>query len=170
MVFPKKFAIIKTEPAYKQNLKKEGGSMTHPMVTDSINKLRQSKIRLTPQRKAILEYMVESQSHPTADEIYRALSPQFPNMSAATVYNNLHLFAKIGFVKELTYGDASSRYDFTNTHHYHAICEKCGAVTDLYYPVLDDVESVAEDLIGFEVTSHRMEVYGICPDCQELEK
>ena len=143
--------------------------MTHSMLADSINKLKNERIRITPQRIAILEYLYESDAHPTADEIYQALADRFPSMSAATVYNNLHLFIKLGFVKELTYGDASSRFDFTNTHHYHAICEKCGAVVDLYYPVLDDVEMVAQSLIGFEVTSHRMEVYGICPECQAKE-
>lgn len=137
------------------------------MLTDSIAKLKNEKIRITPQRLAVLEYLVESDTHPTADEIYQALVDRFPNMSAATVYNNLHLFMKVGFVKELTYGDASSRFDFTNTQHYHAICEECGDVVDLYYPVLDDVEMVAQSLIGFEVTHHRMEVYGICPNCQE---
>lgn len=137
------------------------------IVADSIQKLKNEKIRVTPQREAILEYMVESQSHPTADEIYRALSDRFPNMSAATVYNNLRLFVKVGFVKEMSYGDASSRFDFTSTQHYHAICEECGEIVDLYYPVLDDVEMVAKSLVGFEVTHHRMEVYGICPQCQK---
>lgn len=139
--------------------------MAHPMVIDSLNKLRHENIRITPQREAILEFMVESDNHPTADEIYQALSARFPSMSAATVYNNLHLYTRIGFVKELTYGDGASRFDFTNTQHYHAICEKCGAVVDLYYPFPDDLEEVTRDLIGFEVTHHRMEVYGTCADC-----
>ncbi|AZP04978.1 Fur family transcriptional regulator [Jeotgalibaca ciconiae] len=143
--------------------------MVHSIVTESLNKLRNEKIRITPQREAILEYMAESDKHPTAEEIYRALYDQFPNMSQATVYNNLHLFVKIGFVKELSYRDTSSRFDFTNTQHYHAICEKCGAVVDLYYPVLDDIEMVAKSLIGFEVSHHKMEVYGTCPDCLEKE-
>lgn len=144
--------------------------MAHPMVTDSLNKLRNENIRITPQREAILEFMVETDNHPTADEIYQALSAAFPSMSAATVYNNLHLFTKVGFVKELTYGDGASRFDFTNTQHYHAICEKCGAVLDLYYPILDDLEDVTESLIGFKVTHHRMEVYGVCADCLVLPK
>lgn len=143
--------------------------MSHSQVMESVHKLKQAKIRITPQRQAILEYMVESKSHPTADEIYRALHTRFPNMSVATVYNNLRLFVEVGFVKELSYGDASSRFDFTNTQHYHAICERCGKIVDLYYPVLDDVEMVAKNLTGFEVTHHRMEVYGLCPECLALE-
>lgn len=146
----------------------EGGYTMHrTVVNDSIEKMKNANIRITPQRYAILEYLVESKMHPTADDIYKALADRFPNMSAATVYNNLRLFVKIGFVKELAYGDASSRFDFSNTQHYHAICESCGKIVDLYYPVLDDVEMVAENLTGFQVSHHRMEVYGICPECQE---
>ena len=141
--------------------------MHHTIVNDSIEKMKNANIRITPQRYAILEYLVESRMHPTADDIYKALADRFPNMSAATVYNNLRLFVKIGFVKELAYGDASSRFDFSNTQHYHAICESCGKIVDLYYPVLDDVEMVAETLTGFQVSHHRMEVYGICPECLE---
>lgn len=144
--------------------------MNKRLVAESIQKLKQKKIRVTPQREAILEYMVTCESHPTADEIYRALVGRFPNMSAATVYNNLRLFVKVGFVKELSYGDASSLFDFTSTQHYHAICEECGDITDLYYPVLEDVDMVAKNLIGFEATHHRMEVYGTCSTCLEKKE
>ncbi len=141
--------------------------MAHPMLSDSITKMKSQGIRITPQRLAVLEFLVLSEAHPTADEIYKALGDRFPNMSHATVYNNLHLFVRLGFVKELTYGDDSSRFDFTSTEHYHAICEVCGDVSDLYYPVLDDVDEVADSLIGFKVTKHRMEVYGVCSNCQD---
>ena len=140
--------------------------MAHPKLTESINKMKSQGIRITPQRLAVLEYLIDSEAHPTADDIYRALFDRFPNMSPATVYNNLHLFIRLGFVKELTYGDGSSRFDFTSTEHYHAICEVCGDVSDLYYPVLDDVADIADSLIGFKVSKHRMEVYGICLNCQ----
>ncbi|ALV21371.1 Peroxide stress regulator PerR, FUR [Carnobacterium antarcticum] len=137
------------------------------MVVRSIEKLKASNIRITPQRYAVLEYLIEAHSHPTADEIYRSLVERFPNISVATVYNNLRLFTKIGFVEEMTYGDGSSRFDFASTQHYHAICENCGKIEDIYYPGLDDVAEVTHNLTGFTVTRHRMEVYGICPECQE---
>lgn len=140
--------------------------MANPKVLDAINRLKKSDIRITPQRYAILEFLIENHSHPTADEIYRALADRFPNMSVATVYNNLRLFTKIGFVQEMIYGDASSRFDYSSTRHYHAICEECGKIVDIFYPGLEDVESAAETLTGFKINEHRMELYGICPDCQ----
>jgi Fur family peroxide stress response transcriptional regulator len=84
--------------------------MDNILVKEALEKLKEANIRITPQRYAILEYLIENHSHPTADEIYRALEERFPNMSVATVYNNLRLFTEIGFVQEMSYGDASSRF------------------------------------------------------------
>jgi len=69
-------------------------------------------------------------------------------------------------VKELTYGDASSRFDYTTSKHYHVICESCGKIVDFHYPTLDEVESLAEKVTGFSISHHRMEIYGTCPGCK----
>ncbi|WKB36558.1 peroxide-responsive transcriptional repressor PerR [Terrilactibacillus sp. S3-3] len=137
-------------------------------IQKAIDTLKDSGVRITPQRHAILEYLVISGSHPTADDIYKALEHRFPNMSVATVYNNLRVFKKAGLVQELTYGDSSSRFDFATTQHYHIICSNCGKIVDFYYPGLDEVEALAEQVTGFSVDHHRMSVvYGVCPECQK---
>ena len=138
-------------------------------LEESIASLRKAGIRITPQRQAIIRYLISSHSHPTADEIYQALSPDFPNISVATIYNNLRVFKDIGIVKELTYGDSSSRFDFNTHNHYHIICEKCGKIVDFHYPQLDEVEQLAQHVTDFDVTHHRMEIYGVCKDCKEEE-
>lgn len=144
--------------------------MSSHVVEEAISKMKDSNIRITPQRFAILEYLVESDSHPTADEIYKHLEHRFPNMSVATVYNNLRLFTEIGFVIEMAYGDASSRFDFASSKHYHALCDECGKVVDIHYPGLEDVEAATEQLTGFKIRDHRLELYGICPECQSKQK
>ena len=63
------------------------------------------------------------------------------------------MFKSIGIVKELTYGDASSRFDFNTHNHYHVICEKCGKIVDFHYPQLDEVEQLAQHITEFDVTS-----------------
>lgn len=143
--------------------------MSEDRLQNAIATLKESGVRITPQRHAILEHLVNTMSHPTADEIYKSLERAFPNMSVATVYNNLRVFKGVGLVKELTYGDSSSRFDFVTTDHYHIICEDCGKIVDFYYPGLDEVETLAEHVTGFQVGNHRMEVYGICPACQKQE-
>ncbi|WP_264467577.1 MULTISPECIES: peroxide-responsive transcriptional repressor PerR [Bacillaceae] len=138
-------------------------------LKEALDTLKVSGVRITPQRHAILEYLINSMAHPTADEIYKALEGKFPNMSVATVYNNLRVFKDVGLVKELTYGDSSSRFDFTTHDHYHAICESCGKIVDFQYPSLDEVEQFASHVTGFKVSHHRLEVYGLCPDCAKKE-
>ena len=136
------------------------------MVQQSIERLKNSNVRITPQRHAILEFLIQTDTHPTADDIYQILSPRFPNMSVATIYNNLRLFVKLNLVKELNYGDASSRFDFSSIEHYHAVCTECGRIEDVHYPGLEEVEEAAEDLTGFKIRRHRLELYGICENCQ----
>ena len=127
-------------------------------LEDSITSLRNNGVRITPQRQAILKFLIASHTHPTADEIYQALSPDFPNIS---------VFKDIGIVKELPYGDSSSRFDFSTHNHYHVICEQCGKIVDFHYPQLDEVEQLAQHVTDFNVTHHRMEIYGLCKDCQD---
>lgn len=136
------------------------------LVEESISKLKEHNVRITPQRHAIIEFLIKTETHPTADEIYQELVTDFPNMSVATVYNNLRLLTRMNLVNELKYFDTSSRFDFNSTRHYHAICSICGKVTDFQYPGLDDVEIVASNLTGYDVDTHRLEIYGICPTCQ----
>ncbi len=141
-------------------------TMSDHRLQEALDALKDTRVRMTPQRHAILEFLYESTSHPTADEIYKSLEGRFPNMSVATVYNNLRVFKEAGIVKELTYGDSSSRFDSVTSDHYHVICEECGKIVDFHYPGLDEVETIAEHVTGFKIFGHRMETYGICPDCQ----
>jgi Fur family peroxide stress response transcriptional regulator len=142
-------------------------TMNDQTLKDSLTKLKGTGVRITPQRHAILDYLIKSTAHPTADDIYKALEGKFPNMSVATVYNNLRVFREVGLVKELTYGDASSRFDFWHKDHYHIICTNCSRMVDFDYPGLDEVEQLAKHVSGFDVTHHRLEVYGLCPDCKK---
>ena len=134
-------------------------------VEQALEQLKSTGVRMTPQRHAILSFLMNSMTHPTADEIYKSLSPAFPSMSVATIYNNLRLFVDAGFVRELTYGDDSSRFDADLSEHYHAICRSCGTIVDFDYPPLTEVEIEASKQTGFKVEGHRMEVYGQCAEC-----
>lgn len=148
------------------DLRKHQWVMTMPSrVEMALDKLKTTGVRMTPQRYAILSYLIETKTHPTVDEIYKALEAKFPNMSVATVYNNLKVFLEAGLVKELTYGDGASRYDADMHDHYHAICDNCGKIEDFEYEPLVEVEKAAERETGFRVRGHRMEVHGLCKEC-----
>ena len=141
--------------------------MSEMQLETALDTLKKTGVRITPQRHAILEYLIEAMSHPTADEIYKSLESKFPNMSVATVYNNLRVFKESGLVQELTYGDNASRFDFVTSKHYHTICQSCGKIVDFHYPGLDEIEHLASHVTGFKINSHRLEIYGVCPECQE---
>lgn len=134
----------------------------------ALEKLKETGVRMTPQRHAILEFLLNTSTHPTADEIYKALGTRFPSMSVATVYNNLKLFITAGLVRELTYGDHSSRFDADLSEHYHAVCNVCGAMVDFEYTSMPlmEAEHSAGKRTGFQVEGHRFEVHGRCPNCQ----
>lgn len=135
----------------------------------AVDKLKSVGIRMTPQRYAILSFLMETTSHPTADEIFKYLEHQFPSMSVATVYNNLKVFKEAGLIRELTYGDASSRFDGNTADHYHCICTKCGKIVDFDYPPLTALEVEAQASSGFSISSHRLEFYGECESCKRIE-
>lgn len=134
-------------------------------IEHALEKLKTNGVRMTPQRQAILSYLLDCTSHPTADDIYKALEKHFPHMSVATVYNNLRMFIDAGLVRELPYGDNSSRFDADMSDHYHAICGKCGTIADFDFPQLTDAETAAANQTSFLVKGHRLEVYGVCPHC-----
>lgn len=133
-----------------------------------IQQLKKFNIRMTNQRYAILEYLLLKGNHPTANEIYEYLKNDFPNMSVATIYNNINFFKKAGIITELPFADGSSRFDLTKTHHYHVICANCGKVEDFDYPNFEEAERIAEKQTHFKVINHSFKVTGICLECQEL--
>lgn len=145
-------------------------SMIEARFEQALDKLKMTGVRMTPQRHAILSYLLGTIAHPSADDIYKALVPRFPSMSVATVYNNLRVFIESGLVKELNYGDASSRFDANVSNHYHATCKGCGKIVDFSYSGLHQVEEAASLQTGFEIEGLRLEVHGWCPDCKPTIK
>ena len=132
---------------------------------DVLNHWRENGVRITETRKAVIDFIIQSHDHPSADMIYQALLPAFPNMSLATVYNNLKVLIDEGFVSELKVrNDTTTYYDFMGHQHLNVICEKCGRIADMDLD-LPDVQQEAADQTGYQITKSQMVVYGICPDC-----
>ena len=99
-------------------------------------KMKSLHVRITPQRVAVLDYLVNSKLHPTANEIHKGIKHRFPGMSLATVYNNLNFLCENKLARELTYSNASTRFDGDTTEHAHIICDSCGEIVDLHHPLL----------------------------------
>ncbi len=119
--------------------------------------------KLTPQRAAILEYLDGNTSHPSAEAIFAAISPRYPMMSLATVYNTLEALRGAGRVWELNIDEERRRYDPNTAPHHHLICERCRAIVDIHREFdLDVPEELSQ---GFRITGRHVEFHGICPKC-----
>lgn len=131
--------------------------------------LRDKGIRITETRKAVLAYMISSHEHPSAERIYQDLRPDFPNMSLATVYNNLKVLIDEGFVEEIKISNDNTTYfDFMGHDHLNIVCEKCGRIADFEDAEIPDLKREAEAQTGYQITKTQVLMYGVCPDCQKL--
>ncbi|MGI6450319.1 MAG: Fur family transcriptional regulator [Desulfitobacteriia bacterium] len=127
--------------------------------------LKDKGIRFTPQRQAILEFLLATDAHPTAEEIYKQVKLRFPGVSLGTIYNTLNMLKEHGFILELPCGDMSSRFDGNPVNHYHVMCSICGKVVDFHCDLINMDELVTQKT-GFDVHTHNLVFYGVCPDCQ----
>lgn len=135
-----------------------------------VNKLREKNFRITPQRLAILKILSQSIGHPSVEEIYAKVKPDFPTTSLATVYKNVSILKNLGQVLELAFSGASSRYDGLKPYpHPHLICTGCGAIQD---PKLKSLENMTTELMhatGYHIAHHRLDFFGHCPKCRKKD-
>lgn len=129
------------------------------------DRLRESGYRLTPQRVAIIQALLERPDHPSAEDLYRQVSAHFPMISLATVYKTLETLKDLGEAAEITLADRV-RYDGNTRPHVHLVCEKCHSVTDWDSEVPFPVSEEAIAASGFRPHYYHMEVHGLCARCQ----
>src|SRR5262250_2187634 len=93
--------------------------------------LEGSGLRCTPQRYAVMKYLMNQTSHPTAAEIFEAVNRADPRCSRATTYNNLRDLVQAGLVREVAVEGRAARFDAKGLRHHHFICDRCGNVEDV---------------------------------------
>jgi Fe2+ or Zn2+ uptake regulation protein len=121
-------------------------------------------LKMTPQRRAIVEYLEKAFHHPTADEVFVAVNAQFPLTSRATVYNTLNLLKEVSLVREIA-RDGVVRFDPNLDEHHHFICRRCGGVEDLPWDAIPPIDVKA--LEGQQrVESFDITLYGVCAGCE----
>ncbi len=123
--------------------------------------------RNTIQRALVFEAVNKMKCHATADEIYRVIVDEHPNISRGTVYRNLNQLSESGEIRKLEIPDGSNRYDHRCHDHYHARCLKCGQIFDVEMEYIEDLEKQIKDTRGFEFSGHDIVFKGICPECKK---
>lgn len=136
-------------------------------LRELVEQVRKRGGRLTPQRVAVLRVLAESRGHPSVEQIHDRIKADFPTTSLATIYKTVTLLKEMGEVLELGFVDGSNRYDGNRPYsHPHLICTQCGKIRDLEVPALSEIlQQVSQD-VGYQIVSHRLDLYGVCSGCQ----
>ena len=117
-------------------------------------------------RNAILEYLRNTTSHPSAETIYTDLKQEIPDLSMGTVYRNLNLFKQQGLVVSVATVKGVERYDANTSSHVHFICDGCDDVVDLHQmKIPDSLSEEVENAIGCKVGTCTLSFTGTCREC-----
>lgn len=156
---------------FRMTLNNEAKTGGVPEVPDIARELREAGLKATPQRVAIVASLTGDQTHPTAQEIYDRLRPDFPGMAFATVYNTLSALMRVGRLTSLSLGGAA-RFDPNVGMHDHAICDRCGKVRDVASagsPKAGARELATQPLDGFTIQRVERIYRGTCGECRSAD-
>lgn len=138
------------------------------MVTQQelVERLRRTGVRVTPQRLAIAEAVVNSTDHPSVQQIYNRVRQHFPFMTLATIYSTLGVLENSGLIQELPF-QKLSRYEANMEPHVNLVCVQCGNVidADLGQESVVRLRTQISRHSNFEVAWQRVDFYGWCPRC-----
>lgn len=118
---------------------------------------------MTRYRETILEIVMISEEHMTAEQIFFLLKERFPSVVMATVYNNLNYLYEQGYIRKISLEGQPERYD-KNTRHDHLICRRCGRLADI---MLTDLTAELEKQVGFPIDGYDLKIQYICPQCRK---
>jgi Fur family ferric uptake transcriptional regulator len=131
------------------------------------NAPRSRRLRMTAQRRVILEELRQVDSHPGAEEVFTMVRRRLPRISLATVYRNLDVLAAAGAIARIDTGSSLKRFDGNAERHYHIRCIRCDRLVDAMVEVQKDFEAHVQSKTDFRILGHTLELTGICPRCEE---
>jgi Fur family ferric uptake transcriptional regulator len=148
----------------------KGTPATHPFIRLFGRYLREQGLPVTQQREAVAEVVFESEEHLSVDDIEQQLRSRGDRIGKATVYRTLDLLVRSRLVEEHDFGEGFKRYEHRLSRqpvHEHLICLECGTVIEFLSTEIAAVEARVQEEHGFAPARHRLDIYGLCKDCQE---
>lgn len=129
-------------------------------------------LKSTRQRDRILQVFIGAGRHLSAEELYGIVHKTDPGIGYATVYRTLKLLAQAGLAEERRFDDGFTRYEYnaSDGHHDHLICTSCGRIVEFENERIEQLQDDVARSKGFEVRSHRLELYGLCSECRGRKK
>ncbi|MBI4350163.1 MAG: transcriptional repressor [Elusimicrobia bacterium] len=118
-------------------------------------------------REAVLDVLTSGPGHLSAEEIYRAARKRVPKIGIATVYRALRCLCSCGKAAEFIPADGVARYEpaGSRAHHDHLICTSCGSFLEAVDPEIERLQGRLAARHGFRISSHKLEIYGLCAGC-----
>jgi Fur family transcriptional regulator, peroxide stress response regulator len=136
-------------------------------IAELTRKLAEQGYRITPQRLAVVQALVDARHHPSAEELFARVRETCPTTSRATIYKTLDTLKAIGEVLELQFRDGSNRYDGVRPQsHPHLVCTRCGKIEDVDLDGISALAAAVAAATGYEIRSHRVDFYGLCAACR----
>jgi Fur family peroxide stress response transcriptional regulator len=133
---------------------------------DIKQKFRNCGLKNTPQRTALYAALSRSTLHPTAEDLFDQVAPQFPMMSLNTVYYTLGALRKAGLVQEVNIGHDRAHYDANLSPHHHLICLGCQTILDVMDTRLNRLTAPVGIPKDFEIISYQVVFRGWCGACR----
>lgn len=146
--------------------------LSHEEIIKLKENLKEKGYKLTPQRRAIVDSIIDNEGkHLTAEEIYDLVRVDCPEIGLATVYRTIILLEELGIVCKLDLGDGCSRYELVHDeeshNHHHLVCSSCGKVIEVEGDLLEAIEHNIEEKYRFTIHNHSLKFFGNCSDCTE---
>lgn len=131
--------------------------------------LTRQRLKMTPQRRTILEVFLAEEGHISSEELYNLVRKEDSSIGQATVYRTLKLLADSGIAKSVDFNDGVIRYEhkYGHEHHDHLVCEHCGKTIEAVDSEIEHLQEVLAKKHGFKLTHHEMYLFGVCKECQE---
>jgi len=150
--------------------------VTAPAHTASLDRfaifkehLRRQGLKSTAQRDDIAHVFFASNRHISVEELYNDVKRVNPRIGYATVYRTVKLLTECGLAVERHFRDGEARYESQaeGHHHDHLICERCGKIVEFEEERIETLQAEVAHRLGFQFTGHKMELYGLCRECQK---
>ncbi|SMH71833.1 Fur family transcriptional regulator [Candidatus Nitrosotalea okcheonensis] len=127
--------------------------------------LRKEGFRITPQRIAIVDYVMKSEEHPSAEQIHKFVQKKYPMVSLSTVYKTLDLMRSNKLVNEIEV-KGESRFDANTGEHINLICLNCGKIEDLDDASIKEIQSRVATRSRYRILRGNFDFYGYCSLCK----
>ena len=130
---------------------------------------RKKGIRFSRQRRYVLDIFLSTEKHVTTAELYDLVRREHPKISHTTVYRALKVICGAGVARKVAFGDGVTRFehDYGHEHHDHLVCLECGRFIETVSPAIEKHQERMAKKHGFEVMSHRLQIFGFCRKCRK---